>query len=270
MLSIRYQSVGTNEGAEASETQCSVRGHAEGRSILDLRSCCLSDRQLQVLLFAVLHRERRPVPGTTGTNEPIMSSGNRESSPTPVGNAFRVRGVLLSGNPGIGVGGLRGLWGLSGDTSGSKRNSSTSLFSSLQRLDISGCGLIASDLVGLSPPSPRLTTDENGFGALRSPMDGMDDFGSGHAGSASGITAGALRALVLRDNPLNRLTSARSTDAGDALEVGRRGLRALRDLIARAPSLEVLDASGEGTWFSPCSIKRFLFRSLKGNVPRRY
>lgn len=141
--------------------------------------------------------------------------------------------LLLGGNPGIGAGALGALWGGSGSGSSGRKNG---LFPFLLRLELSRCGLTAVDLAGFSSPA-------NGDGGV-------------HASSSQASAVVCLRALVLRDNPLTRVREEGGGGGGaqSLMEQARRGAAALRDLIARAPGLEVLDVSGEES--SPCRWKR--------------
>ncbi|CAM9894019.1 unnamed protein product [Ectocarpus fasciculatus] len=195
--------------------------------ILDLGACRLTDRELRVLIH-VLSSGRGTVdggPDAVAAAREASSGGGEAPTPSP-----RLSALVLNGNPGIGAGALRELRG-GGSGRGvpaSRNGSGGSLFSSLLRLELSACGLTAADLEGFSsngagPPPP---SDQTAAAAL------------------------CLRALVLRDNPLTRLREGGPVDGinnddEDAwIEPARKGTAALRDLIARAPSLDVLDVSG--------------------------
>lgn len=128
--------------------------------------------------------------------------------------------LLLGGNPGIGAGALGAL--CDGSGGGSPR---PGLLLSLQVLDLSRCGLTAADLVGFSSATGEAAAA---------------------AAASSSAPAVCLRALVLRDNPLTRVGCAGARGGSQHWsELARRGADALRDLIARAPELEMLDLSGE-------------------------
>ncbi|CBN78457.1 hypothetical protein Esi_0121_0054 [Ectocarpus siliculosus] len=192
---------------------------------LDLGACRLTDRELRVLLH-VLSRGR----GGVGPDAAVAaaSSGGGGDAPMP---SPRLGALVLNGNPGIGAGALRELCGGGGGGSGrgmnaSRNGSGGSLFSSLLRLELSACRLTAADLEGFS---------SNGAGP--------PSFDQTAAATV------CLRALVLRDNPLTRLRERGPVDGGNEdedawIEPARKGTVALQHLIARAPSLEVLDVSG--------------------------
>lgn len=179
--------------------------------------------------------------------------------------------ILLSENTGIGFGGLKALWSLGAGCGGGGRvrgTSTTSVFRSLVRLELSRCGLTAADLAGLAPPSAHVATEEhedveNGEGSFVNPGDAFGAGGNissrygdvavtkggGNSEQGGGGSAFPLRQLVLQDNPLTRVgVGARGRATGEGknpLELAERGVTALRDLIASAPALELFDVSGE-------------------------
>eukprot|EP00752_Nemacystus_decipiens_P003472 g3207.t1 len=189
---------------------------------LDLGACRLTDRELRVLLHVLSDERVRDKPTMAAAAEAAEAAGSATSTgaraAAATGPPLRFSALLLGRNPGIGAGALGALRGL---------------LSFLLRLDLSRCGLTAADLAGFSSAN-------------------------GDGGTASGADQGAaatvcLRALVLRDNPLTRVrkggaATGQGMDMGQGTqhwtERGRRGVDALRDLIARAPALEILDVSG--------------------------
>lgn len=223
--------------AEECRDSSAARRNADsgGTSTLDLKSCRLSDRELQVVLHAIA--KESAVPGGGGRvkhHGSLFLADNGTSS-------LRLDALLLSENPGIGAGGLAALSGLGGGGSGG--TAMNGLFQSLVRLDLSRCNLKAADLIGLaSRESPLEFTEKTPAGA----------HGVAHDESGSGLpyTMCSLRALELNDNPFTRmgvnLGSLRGS--GDGAEVqqaaAERGLAAFRNLIAQAPSLDLLDVSG--------------------------
>lgn len=153
-------------------------------------------------------------------SEEATSRGSTATTPP----SARFSALLLGGNPGIGAGALGALWDGSG--TGSSNSPRNGLFPSLLRLDLSRCGLTAVDLIGLSPAS-----GDGGF------------YSSSPSQTAAVV---CLRALVLRDNPLSRLIEGGAGEGAPGwIEPARRGAAALRDLIAQASGLEILDVSGE-------------------------
>lgn len=228
----------TGNGSDR-DVSSSANQHNRRTLTLDLGACRLTDRELRVLLH-VLSDERVADNSTAGAGAGagvgagVAAPGEATATTGPV----RFSALLLGGNPGIGAGALGALWGCGRSGGGGNRSGSQrGLFAFLVRLDLSRCGLTAADLAGLS--------SANGDGGVVS--------GSNQVSAA----AVCLRALVLRDNPLTRVRKA-GRGGGGGIEAGRgapqwaeparRGVDALRDLIARAPALQVLDVSGEETF----------------------
>lgn len=199
---------------------------------LDLRECRLTDREVRVLLHVLSEESVRDRPTAAGAAAAAGDATPGRGAGTAESEWFNA--LLLGGNPGIGAGALETLWG---GGRGGGGGGSTPLCALLVRLDLSRCGLAAADLVGFSSASGGGDDDGDGDGGVVSASD-----------RASAAAVCCLRELVLRDNPLTRVKKGRGVGAGAQqwIEPARKGVAALRDLIARAPALEVLDMSGEG------------------------
>ena len=147
--------------------------------------------------------------------------------------------IVLSGNPGIGAGAIGALCG-----SGSGNNPK-GLLTFLLRLDLSRCGLTASDLVGFSAVSHGHTSAGGHLG-----YEGVGaDSGVGSISFAPPLSRASeslcLRELVLRGNPLTRVgVVGEGQGYTNWMEAAQEGTAALREMIARAPALELLDVSG--------------------------
>lgn len=150
--------------------------------------------------------------------------------------------MVLSGNPGIGAGAIEALCGSSGSGSG---NNPKGLFPFLLRLDLSRCGLTAADLAGFSAVSHDHSSAGGHLG-----YEGVGaDSGGGSISFAPPLSRAAeslcLRELVLRGNPLTRVGVVGEGQGCDNwMEAAQGGTAALRETIARAPALELLDVSG--------------------------
>lgn len=224
---------GTGNNVNGYDSPSSLVQPRDGMT-LNLESCRLTDREARVLLHVLSKWCADDESATAATGE--GASPAEEAITAQIASVIpsrRFSTLLLGGNPGIGAGALREIW--AGGSSNSSRadrglKKSLGLFRSLVRLDISRCGLTAADLAGF--PSRGVG---GGVGS-----------GSGSGPSSSGETSVCLRALVLRDNPLTRIREG-NAGGGDRswIEPAQRGAAALRDLIARAPALELLDLSGE-------------------------
>lgn len=217
-----------NEGIEP--TACTSERlekytNSQGTVQLDLRACRLSGRDVQ----AILHSLSLALAQESGASN---QEAARDGVDTRMGDeavsrempsstsAARFSSLRLGDNPGIGLRAVEALWGFRGQQP-------TGLLSSLQRLELSRCGLLAADLAGLSPSSCRRTVTQGGNNISHSPAE-MD-------------STVPLRVLVLCDNPLTRVGA--SGGVSD-MEAAHHGLRGLQDLIASAPALDMLDVSG--------------------------
>lgn len=169
------------------------------------------------------------------------------------GSSMPVGALLLNGNPGIGVGGLRSLCG---GASIGKRGSPIRPFPHLLRLELSGCGLTVADLAGLAWSSSSSSSLISGQ-ELYAEGGGVDDEPLSYNPTTS--TASCLQTLVLRDNPLTRVGVTRAREGAQIWELARKGATALRDFIARAPALETLDVSGG--WLDKTGSLSLLYRS---------
>lgn len=286
MLSQLHAGIQPSDRSSASGTDGDVRRQYGDILALDLRSCRLSDRELQVLLHAIMKRSSRR-----------HGEGSTEEAP--------FNKLLLSGNPKLSVGGLTALWGprnsdvgvAEGCPIGSGLVSGTTslLFQSLVHLDLSKCGLTAPDLIGLAPPGAH-----HPFSPLRGNSDGVDvvaksltDNGNGHAApDEPGVIDGVLvpggsqsrgrcapvrcsiRVLDLSDNPLTRVGARRAGKGGAGgwgykPELAERGMMALRLLIAGAPELEGLDVSGGFLSAVPTNFFLIIFQVQKRTVDRQ-
>lgn len=209
--------------------------NSQGTALLDLRACCLSGRDVQAILhslsLALSQRSGASNEGAAKDGVDTRMGDEAVSRDMPSStSAARFSSLLLDDNPGIGLRAVEALWGFRGEQP-------SGLLRSLQRLELSRCGLLAADLAGLSPSSCRRTVTQEGGSSSRSPAE-MD------------ITV-PLRALVLCDNPLTRVGASGGVSC---MEAARHGLRGLQDLIARAPALDTLDVSGvwAGLWHDLC------------------
>lgn len=194
---------------------------------LDLRACHLTDREVHVLINALV--QGHAAPSSAASAEGSIADG---ALAVPL---WQFSALLLSGNPGIGVHALEALWGGRGGIHDPK-----GLFPFLVRLELSRCGLAAADLAGLCPP--RSSNDERD----EYRVNGLPGGGGGFAAEKRS-PASCLRTLILRDNPITRVGVAGGEESTHKLEAARKGLTVLRDFIARAHTLEVLDVSGEAT-----------------------
>lgn len=221
---------GSDDGRRGSSTAAHRR---RDRSLLDLDACRLTDREFRVLLHALSQ-------GCVGRDVSAPSS------------SIRFGTLLLSGNPGIGAGAIGALCGSSGGSGGGSGNGSGNnpkgLFPFLLRLDLSECGLTAADLAGFSAVSHGHSSANGSRG-----YEGVGaDSGGGSIALASPFLRTSeslcLRELVLRDNPLTRVGVIGEGQGSESwIFPAQRGAAALREVIARAPALELLDVSGGST-----------------------
>ena len=208
----------SDDGRRGSSTAADRR---QDRSMLNLSACRLTDREFQVLLHALSQR-----------------GAGRDLSAGPSPMHFGT--LLLSENPGIGAGAIGALCG--SGSSNCSSNNPKGLFPFLVRLDLSRCGLTAADLAGFLAVSHR-----------HSSAGGVDtDSGGGITALAPPLLPASeslcLRELVLRDNPLTRVGVIGGGQGSESwMDPAQRGTAALREVIARAPELELLDISGGST-----------------------
>lgn len=217
------------EGSDDGHRGSSTAGHRRReRSVLDLDACRLTDREFRVLLHA-------------------LSQGRAARDPA-VGPSPMLFGTLvLSGNPGIGAGSIGALCGGGGGGSGGNGSGDNpkGLFPFLLRLDLSRCGLTAADLAGFS----TISDGHSSAGGYRGYEGVGADSAVGSIALASPLSRASeslcLRELVLRDNPLTRVGVIGQGQGSESwMEAAQRGTAALREMIARAPVLELLDVSG--------------------------
>lgn len=224
-LLLLERSIGVNEGIKPTSECLEKSTNSQGTALLDLRACCLSYRDVQAILHSLslaLARRSR-VSNEDAARDGVSTRMGDEAVSREVPSSTSTSwfsSLLLDDNPGIGLQAVEALWGFRGEQP-------TGFLSSLQRLELSRCGLLAADLAGLSPSSSRRTVTQEGGNRSRSPAE-MD------------ITV-PLRVLVLSDNPLTRVGASGGVSG---MEAARHGLRGLQDLIARAPALDTLDVSG--------------------------
>lgn len=203
--------------------------------VMNLSACRLMDHELQILLHAL--SDGRAAASTIAPS--VEAQDSRAADGTVAkGSSMPVSALLLNGNPGIGVGGLRSLCGGAGI---GKRGSPMRPFPYLLRLELSGCGLTVADLAGLAWSSSSSSALVSGQ-ELYTEGGGVDDEPLSYNPTSS--TASCLQTLVLRDNPLTRVGIVRAGEGAHIMKLARQGATALGDFIARASALETLDVSG--------------------------
>lgn len=217
---------GNDNGHRGSST---VAHRHRNRGLLDLDACRLTDREFRVLLHALSQ-------GSVGGDLSLAG---------PSSMSFDT--LLLSGNPGIGAGAIGALCGSGGGSASINGGGDNpkGLFPFLLRLDLSRCGLTAADLAGFS----AVSQGHSSAGGSRVYEGVHTDPRGGSVVLAPPLLRASdtlcLRELVLRDNPLTRVGMVGEGQGSESwMEPAQRGVAALREVIARAPALELLDVSG--------------------------